>query len=275
MIKDIDVNINSQGEYVEFVEKETAEEVKMEEPFHVNTNAGVGSHTEMDVNVSEVNDEGIEEKVKVKDVTVEGIEENITAGSSARSESGEYIEEDDTEFKPKIESVEEDCETYSESNPEIPEEESDEERESGDDSDSDSMTPERYERQAKLDALYKEQLGLTIEDDDDEEEREVGFYLYIYFIPSISWIFQVEAIHDMIINTDCVPEEKLFLIKYVRHLSINHLILWLYSSEGVVEYHERVEGRRRMPEALSQGLDKDGWQVHGHMEQEPERLLGM
>ena len=27
-----------------------------------------------------------------------------------------------------------------------------------------------------------------------------------------------------------------------------------------------------MPEALPQGLDADGWQVHGHLEQEPERL---
>ena len=211
VIEDIDVNMNSKGEYVEFMEEETAEEikneeVKMEEPFHVNTKEEVGSLTLMDG--------GIERNVI--DLKVEDGEENVTAGPS-----GEYIEEDQAESKfvrpakkPKIVSVEESCETDSE-------EEGNKEREgeSGGGSDSDSMTPERYERQAKMDALYKEQLGLTIEDDDDEEEREVGFYLYIYFIPSISWIFQVEEIHDMIINTDCVPEEKLFLIKYVRQLS--------------------------------------------------------
>ena len=211
VIEDIDVNMNSKGEYVEFMEEETAEEikneeVKMEEPFHVNTKEEVGSLTLMDG--------GIERNVI--DLKVEDGEENVTAGPS-----GEYIEEDQAESKfvrpakkPKIVSVEESCETDSE-------EEGNKEREgeSGGGSDSDSMTPERYERQAKMDALYKEQLGLTIEDDDDEEEREVGFYLYIYFIPSISWIFQVEEIHDMIINNDCVPEEKLFLIKYVRQLS--------------------------------------------------------
>ena len=215
VIEDIDVNMNSKGEYVEFMEDETAEEikneeVKMEEPFHVNTKEEVGSLTLMDVS------EGIERNVK--DIKVEDSEEKVTAGPSGRNESGEYIEEYDAESKfvppakkPKIVSVGENCETDSE-------EEGNTERE-GEDSDSDSMTPERYERQAKMDALYKEQLGLTIEDDDDEEEREVGFYLYIYFIPSISWIFQVEEIHDMIINNDCVPEEKLFLIKYVRQLS--------------------------------------------------------
>ena len=209
VIEDIDVNMNSKGEYVEFMEEETAEEikneeVKMEEPFHVNTKEEVGSLTLMDVN------EGI--KPNVKDIKVEDGEENVTAGPS-----GEYIEEDQAESKfvrpakkPKIVSVEESCETDSE-------EEGNKERE-GEDSDSDSMTPERYERQAKMDALYKEQLGLTIEDDDDEEEREVGFYLYICSFSSISWIFQVEEIHDMIINNDCVPEEKLFLIKYVRQL---------------------------------------------------------
>ena len=208
VIEDIDVNMNSKGEYVEFMEEETAEEikneeVKMEEPFHVNTKEEVGSLTLMDG--------GIERNVI--DLKVEDGEENVTAGPS-----GEYIEEDEAESKfvqpakkPKIVSAGESCETDSE-------EEGNKERE-GEDSDSDSMTPERYERQAKMDALYKEQLGLTIEDDDDEEEREVGFYLYICSFSSISWIFQVEEIHDMIINNDCVPEEKLFLIKYVRQLS--------------------------------------------------------
>ena len=195
------------------MEDETAEEikneeVKMEEPFHVNTKEEVGLLTLMDG--------GIEPNVK--NIKVEDSEEKVTAGPSGRNESGEYIEEYDAESKfvppakkPKIVSAGESCETDSE-------EEGNKERE-GEDSDSDSMTPERYERQAKMDALYKEQLGLTIEDDDDEEEREVGFYLYIYSIPFISWIFQVEEIHDMIINNDCVPEEKLFLIKYVRQLS--------------------------------------------------------
>ena len=208
VIEDMYVNMNSKGEYVEFMEEETAEdikneEVKMEEPFHVNTKEEVGSLTLMDG--------GIERNVI--DLKVEDGEENVTAGPS-----GEYIEEDQAESKfvppakkPKIVSVEESCETDSE-------EEGNKERE-GEDSDSDSMTPERYERQAKMDVLYKEQLGLTIEDDDDEEEREVGFYLYICSFSSISWIFQVEEIHDMIINNDCVPEEKLFLIKYVRQLS--------------------------------------------------------
>ena len=60
------------------------------------------------------------------------------------------------------------------------EEESEEERESGDDSDTDSVTPERYERQAKIDALYKEQLGIVIEDETDEEEKEVVFPLHTF-----------------------------------------------------------------------------------------------
>ena len=172
VIEDMYVNMNSKGEYVEFMEEETAEEikneeVKMEEPFHVNTKEEVGSLTLMDVN------EGI--KPNVKDIKVEDGEENVTAGPS-----GEYIEEDQAESKfvrpakkPKIVSVEESCETDSE-------EEGNKERE-GEDSDSDSMTPERYERQAKMDALYKEQLGLTIEDDDDEEEKG-GRFLSLHLL---------------------------------------------------------------------------------------------
>ena len=129
VIEDIDVNMNSKGEYVEFMEEETAEEikneeVKMEEPFHVNTKEEVGSLTLMDVS------QGI--KRNVKDIKVEDSEEKVTAGPSGRNESGEYIEEDEAESKfvppakkPKIVSVGENCETD-------PEEEGE-----GEDSDSD------------------------------------------------------------------------------------------------------------------------------------------
>ena len=57
----------------------------------------------------------------------------------------------------------------------------DEERESassvGDDSDSDIMTPDRYDRQAEEDAKYQDQLGIIIEDDDEEEKKEVSFVI--------------------------------------------------------------------------------------------------
>ena len=181
VIEDIDANMRSQGEYVEFVEEERAEEikneeVKMEETFHVNTNEKVGSQTEMDTSDSEVKDEGIEQNMEVKDVKGEGSEEK----------SGEYIEEDDTEFKPRIESIGEDCETCSEANAENEEEEGYEEREPEEDSDSeDSMTPEVYERQAEMEALYRDQLGIVIEESDDEDEREVGFISTYIFPPSI------------------------------------------------------------------------------------------
>ena len=74
----------------------------------------------------------------------------------------------------------------------------DEERESassvGDDSDSDIMTPDRYDRQAEEDAKYQDQLVIIIEDDDEEEINEVSFDLSI----SLSlWLPQVEVIHDM------------------------------------------------------------------------------
>ena len=199
LIKDIVVNMNPKGETAEEVK---TGEVHMEEPFDANINEGVGSQTEMDVSVSEVNDEETERKVELKNVKVEGGEENVTAGPSARRESGEYIEEDDTEFKfdppkkkPKIvseresKSVGEDCEIHSETRAkcEVPEEEANDEREeeSGEDSDSDFMTPESYDRQAKMEALYREQLGIVIEDGEDTEERQVGLISTTFLLPFI------------------------------------------------------------------------------------------
>ena len=71
----------------------------------------------------------------------------------------------------------EDAGEDTEAKPEI----GDEERESassvGDDSDSDIMTPERYDRQAEEDAKYQDQLGIIIEDDDEEEKKEVSFVI--------------------------------------------------------------------------------------------------
>ena len=108
----------------------------------------------------------------------EGVGESVEAdtGMDTGMDTGENAGED-TEAKPEI---------------------GDEERESassvGDDSDSDIMTPDRYDRQAEEDAKYQDQLGIIIEDDDEEEKEEVSFDLPI----SLSlWLPQVEVIHDM------------------------------------------------------------------------------
>ena len=215
VIRDIDVNGNSEGEYFELMKEETVEEIKKEEIFNVNTNGRVGSQSEneMDISVGNLKQEEGGVKVEVKDIKVE---ENKTGGPSVKVESWEYFEEDDAESKypakkknivlmkakPEIleedgngegvaESVEADTgmdtgedageatHEDTEAKPEI----GDEERESassvGDDSDSDIMTPERYDRQAEEDAKYQDQLGIIIEDDDEEEKKEVSFDLPI------------------------------------------------------------------------------------------------
>ena len=124
VIKNIDVNMDSKGEYFEFMKEETAEEIKteggkMEEAFNVNTSEEVGLETEMDVN--KVKDERTEGKEEVKDIKIED------EGASGRVEYGEYIEEDEPETKfvpptkkPKIVLVK--------AKPEIPDEEENEER---------------------------------------------------------------------------------------------------------------------------------------------------
>ena len=223
VIRDIDVNGNSEGEYFELMKEETVEEIKKEEIFNVNTN-GSQSENEMDISVGNLKQEEGGVKVEVKDIKVE---ENKTGGPSVKVESWEYFEEDDAESKypakkkkivlmkakPEIleedgngegvaESVEadtgmdtgEDAGEDTEAKPEI----GDEERESassvGDDSDSDIMTPDRYDRQAEEGAKYQDQLVIIIEDDDEEEINEVSFDLSI----SLSlWLPQVEVIHDM------------------------------------------------------------------------------
>ena len=193
VIKDIGVKMNSEGEYFEFMKEETADEIKKEdikakEPFDVSTN----------------------ERRR------EGVEVNATAGPSAKEEPGEYIEQDEVEskfvpsskkFKVDILVEEEkkekrtksavaqypygeDCET--DSDPEIKRESAEEENNlTGDDSDSDTlMTPEQYDRQAEMDARYKEILGINDEDDSDEEEKEVTLFLNIsfyLFYESLRW----------------------------------------------------------------------------------------
>ena len=212
VIRDIDVNGNSEGEYFELMKEETVEEIKKEDIFNVNTNgrAGSQSENEMDISVSNVKEEEGGVKVEVKDIKVE---ENKTGGPSIKVESWEYFEEDDAESKypakkkkivlmkakPEIldeggvESVEADTDMDTgkdteEAAGEITQEDTeakpdigDEERESassvGDDSDSDIMTPERYDRQAEEDAKYQDQLGIIIEDDDEEEKKEVSFVI--------------------------------------------------------------------------------------------------
>ena len=212
VIRDIDVNGNSEGEYFELMKEETVEEIKKEDIFNVNTNGRVGSQSEneMDISVGNLKQEEGGVKVEVKDIKVE---ENKTGGPSVKVESWEYFEEDDAESKypakkkkivlmkakPEIldeggaESVEADTDMDTrkdtegaagegtqedtEAKPDI----GDEERESassvGDDSDSDIMTPERYDRQAEEDAKYQDQLGIIIEDDDEEEKKEVSFVI--------------------------------------------------------------------------------------------------
>ena len=98
VIKNIDVNMDSKGEYFEFMKEETAEEintedVKMEEPFNVNTSGEVGLQTDMEV--SRVKDERAEGKEEVKDIKIE----DEGKGPSGRVEYGEYIEEDEPETK--------------------------------------------------------------------------------------------------------------------------------------------------------------------------------
>ena len=211
VIRDIDVNGNSEGEYFELMKEETVEEIKKEEIFNVNTN-GSQSENEMDISIGNLKQEEGGVKVEVKDIKVE---ENKTGGPSVKVESWEYFEEDDAESKypakkkkivlmkakPEIldeggaESVEADTDMDTgkdteEAAGEITQEDTeakpdigDEERESvssvGDDSDSDIMTPERYDRQAEEDAKYQDQLVIIIEDDDEEEKKEVRFDLPI------------------------------------------------------------------------------------------------
>ena len=59
VIRDIDVNGNSEGEYFELMKEETVEEIKKEDIFNVNTNgrAVSQSENEMDISVSNVKEE--------------------------------------------------------------------------------------------------------------------------------------------------------------------------------------------------------------------------
>ena len=61
----------------------------------------------------------------------------------------------------------------------------------------------------------------------------------------------------MFINDDCVPEEKLFLIKYVRRLSINHLILRIdcFSQRG----HSSIKNEWKTEDDCQRLVGK-GWQ---------------
>ena len=95
VIRDIDVNGNSEGEYFELIKEETVEEIKKEDIFNVNTNgrAVSQSENEMDISVSNVKQEEGGVKVEVKDIKVE---ENKT---SVKIESWEYFEEDEAESK--------------------------------------------------------------------------------------------------------------------------------------------------------------------------------
>ena len=95
IIRDIDVNGNSEGEYFELMKEETVEEIKKEEIFNVNTN-GSQSENEMDISVGNLKQEEGGVKVEVKDIKVE---ENKTGGPSVKVESWEYFEEDETESK--------------------------------------------------------------------------------------------------------------------------------------------------------------------------------
>ena len=154
VIQDIDVNMNCDGEYFEFMEDEEIKEevIKLEEPFLVKTNEGVGSQTGMDVGVNE--DEGV--KMEVKDIKVDG--------PSSKRDSGEDIEEDEAVFR--FEPSTKKHKIPEEGEPIDPDEDDS-------DSDSDTMTAEKYDRQAKMDAVYQEQLGINIEDDGVEEEKQV------------------------------------------------------------------------------------------------------
>ena len=79
VIEDIDVNMNSKGEYVEFMEEEIKnEEVKTEEPFHVTRNEEVGLLTLMDVS------KRIEQNVK--DIKVEDGEEKVTVSLEGKGD---------------------------------------------------------------------------------------------------------------------------------------------------------------------------------------------
>ena len=95
VIRDIDVNGNSEGEYFELIKEETVEEIKKEDIFNVNTNERVGAQieNEMGISVSNLKEEEGGVKVEVKDIKVE---ENKT---SVKVESWEYFEEDDAESK--------------------------------------------------------------------------------------------------------------------------------------------------------------------------------
>ena len=120
LINNIDINMNSKGEYFEFVKKEKSEEiktedVKMEELLDVNTNENLGLHTEM--YVRRVKDEV---KKEVKEVKIE--KGGLTEGSF-----GEKMDEDEPETKfvparkkPKI--------VLKKAKPEIPDEEENNER---------------------------------------------------------------------------------------------------------------------------------------------------
>ena len=71
VIRDIDVNGNSEGEYFELMKEETVEKIKKEEIFNVNTNGRVGSQSENEMDISVGNlKQGV--KVKVKDIKVDG-----------------------------------------------------------------------------------------------------------------------------------------------------------------------------------------------------------
>ena len=90
----------------------------------------------------------------------------------------------------------------------------------GSEPDSDTGSePERYDRRTQLNEHYQEKLGFNQEDDDTEEEKEVSFFLYfllIFCLASILSIIQVEKIHDMFVDSECVPEERWFFIKWER-----------------------------------------------------------
>ena len=176
----------------------------MSEPFYVNTIGGRGLQREMDISVDGVKEEEGQGKVEENDFKVEE-DGSVTGPSSAKRESGEYIEQDETESKfvpptkkKKIVSVNAKPEvlgevgndnkgaagavgkeTYSDEweEPEIRAEDGIGEREGTsvnlvvDDSDSDTIVPERYEALAEMDAEYQELLG-----------KEVNFYLQTYLI---------------------------------------------------------------------------------------------
>ena len=111
-----------------------------------------------------------------------------------------------------------------------------------------TRTPDLNQRDTtQLNEHYQEKLGFNQEDDDTEEEKEVSFYIFllIFCLPSIlSSVIQVEKIHDMFVDSECVPEERWFFIKWVRRQAIKHPIhphsslTCYFSSEGFVEHRE-------------------------------------